>query len=220
MKYNNDMTMMLAMHAALRRELIRIRRVVERPGDNPQNILRAAAGWQMFKSYLHVHHGAEDDVLWPAMRRSLDGNDNGLALLDAMEAEHVKIDPLLEAIDAAIGDVEGGVGDVAELVNRLSSSLLSHLDHEEYEGLPLIDATVTTEVWQAFTAEHGKRVGPDASRYFPWVFDAAPPSVMVSAFAHLPPPVGQAFHQEWEPAYNQLTIWPRWVIDPWGAEPV
>jgi hemerythrin-like domain-containing protein len=215
--YKNDMTMMLAIHAALRRELIRIRRVVELPGDDPKNVLHAAAGWQLFKSFLDVHHGVEDDLLWPAMRASLESNADDLALLDAMEAEHARIDPLLAAIDRAAVVTEGGTEPLAELVSTLSTFLLNHIDHEEHEGLPLIDATVTPAVWAAFSAEHAKRLGPDVSRFFPWTFDGAQPAATAAALSHLPPPVQQAFHAEWEPAYTQLTVWPPSAIDPWGV---
>jgi hemerythrin-like domain-containing protein len=212
MPYKNDMTMMLAMHTALRRELVRINRIVEGPGDDPRTMLRAA-GWEMFKSYLQVHHAAEDDVLWPAMRLTLAGKDEELALLDAMESEHVRIDPLLEAIDRAVVRTEDEADDVAELVADLSSSLLDHLGHEEQDGLPLIDATVTVQVWQAFAAEHGKRIGSDAGRYFPWVFDGADPSVTASALSRLPPSVQQAFRDEWELAYRRLTLWPKSALN-------
>lgn len=210
------MAMMLAMHTALRRELVRIRRIVERPGDDPRAVLHAAAGWDMFKTYLHVHHAAEDVALWPAMRPALEGGTD-LALLDAMEAEHETIDPLLDAIDTTIANPDGETDRLAELVNRLSSALYDHLDHEEYDVLPLIDATITAQTWQAFIAEHGKRIGPDASRYFPWVFDGAQPAVVTSALAQLPRPLAEAFHAEWEPAYQRLGVWPRSAIDPLGA---
>jgi hemerythrin-like domain-containing protein len=217
--YRHDMTMMLAIHAALRRELIRLRRIAERPGDDPRHILKAAVGWQLFTSFLHVHHGVEDDLLWPALRLALPADGDGLALLDAMEAEHARIDPLLAAIDQAVATADGGTAPLAELIATLTTFLLNHIDHEEHEGLPLIDATVSEPVWAAFSAEHAQRLGPDVSRFFPWTFDGAQPAALAAALAHLPPPVQQAYQAEWEPAYTQLTIWPRTAIDPWGADP-
>jgi hypothetical protein len=47
-----DMTMMYAMHHALRRELERIARITARPDDDPRHVLATAAGWEMFKTYL------------------------------------------------------------------------------------------------------------------------------------------------------------------------
>ena len=70
MAFKNDMTMMYATHDALRRDLDQIARVTARPQDDPRYILRAALGWELFKSYLVRHHTAEDDPLWPPMSGS------------------------------------------------------------------------------------------------------------------------------------------------------
>ena len=101
MDYTLNMTMMFAVHDALRRELERLARVAARTGDDPRRVLRAAAGWELFKRFLRVHHTTEDDVLWPAMHEALTERPDGLALLEVMEAEHAAIDPLLRGIDAA-----------------------------------------------------------------------------------------------------------------------
>ena len=116
---------------ALRRDLDRIARVTARPNDDPRHILRTAAGWQMFTSYLTIHHTAEDDLLWPPMRAALADDSDGVALLDAMEAEHAAIDPLLAAIDAALADRESGPHRLGELTDALAVALRRHLDHEE-----------------------------------------------------------------------------------------
>ena len=86
MAFRNDVTMMYAVHDALRRELDRIARVTARTDDDPKQVLRTAAGWEMFKSYLHVHHTTEDELLWPPLRKSLSEDSHATALLDAMEA--------------------------------------------------------------------------------------------------------------------------------------
>ena len=108
MTFKNHMTVMYAMHDALRRDLDRIAGITARPDDDPKHVLRTAVGWEMFKSYLEVHHTAEDDLLWPPMRTALADDPNGTALLDAMEAEHAVIDPMLTAIDTALADRDSG----------------------------------------------------------------------------------------------------------------
>ena len=106
--YKHDMAMMLAFHDALRRELGHIARVTASRTDDPRHVMATAAGWQMFKNYLHVHHGCEDDVLWPALERTLADRPDDLALLAAMEAEHAAIEPLLTAIDATLANPASG----------------------------------------------------------------------------------------------------------------
>jgi hemerythrin-like domain-containing protein len=207
MAYTNDMTMMYVMHAALRRDLERIARVTARPDDDPKHVLRTAVGWEMFNSYLHAHHTAEDDLLWPPMRKALADESDGVALLDAMEAEHAAIDPLMAAIDAALVDRDSGPHRLGELTDALAVALRGHLDHEEAEGLVLVDATVTPEQWRAFSAEGGKRIGGDVHRFMPWLLDDASPEVTATVLGLLPPPVKQAYRDEWQPAFARLSLW-------------
>jgi iron-sulfur cluster repair protein YtfE (RIC family) len=207
MDHKNDMTVMYAFHDALRRDLDRLARVTARANDDPKHILRTAVGWEMFKSYLQLHHTAEDDLLWPPMRDALAVDSPGMALLDALVAEHAAIDPLLAAIDAALADRESGPRRLAEFTDALTVALSGHLDHEEAEGLPLVDTTVTAEQWRAFGAESGKRVAGDVQRYLPWMLDGATPNATATMLGLLPPPVQQAYRDEWQPAYTKLTPW-------------
>jgi len=209
MAFRNDMTMMYVFHDALRRDLGRIVRVTARTDDDPKHILRTAAGWEMFKSYLHVHHTTEDELLWPPMRQVLPGDSAGAALLDAMEAEHAAIDPLLAAMDAALADRDAGPGRLGELADALATALCRHLDHEEKEGLLLVDATITPEQWQAFSAGGADQISADVSRFMPWVFEGAAPEVAASVLGLLPPPVQQAYRDQWQPGYADLNPWGR-----------
>jgi iron-sulfur cluster repair protein YtfE (RIC family) len=205
--FNNDMTMMYAMHDALRRELGQIARVTARTDDDPKHILRTAARWEMFKSYLHVHHTTEDDMMWPQMRKALADDSDAVALLDAMEAEHAAIDPLLAATDEALADRDSGPQRLGELTDALASALRGHLDLEEADGLPLIDATLTEEQWQAFGAEGGKRIAGDLWRYVPWMLEGATPEVTAAVLGRFPAPLQQAYHDQWQPAYARLMLW-------------
>src|SRR5262245_49492980 len=82
-----DMTYMYLFHDALRRDLERIARFTDSRSDDPKTMLRSAAGWEMFKKYLRIHHQAEDDAVWPVMYEKLTDRPDDLALLDAMESE-------------------------------------------------------------------------------------------------------------------------------------
>lgn len=202
-----DMTMMYAMHDALRRELTHIARITEREDDDPRQVLRAAVGWEMFKKYLHVHHTAEDDKVWPVMQLALANRPEDLALLDAMEAEHAAIDPLLDSIDAALADRESGPQRLGALVDSLITGLSGHLRHEETDALALIDATMTQQQWQLFGAEHSKRIGDDARRYLPWILDSASPERAAVILGRMPQPVRSAYPDEWLPAFAKLRRW-------------
>jgi iron-sulfur cluster repair protein YtfE (RIC family) len=203
-----DMTMMYTMHDALRRELVRIARVTARTDDDPRRVLRAAVGWEMFKAYLRVHHTSEDAAVWPVMSQALAERSDDLALLDAMEAEHAAVDPLLDAIDAALADREAGLERLGDLLDALHAALTGHLVHEETEALPLIDATLTEQQWRHFGDLHGRRIGADAPRYLPWLLDGASPQRTAVVLGRLPEQLRVAYQDEWLPAYTRLDLWP------------
>ncbi|GAA2166100.1 hemerythrin domain-containing protein [Actinomadura napierensis] len=202
-----DMSGMYAFHDALRRELRHIAEVTERPGDDPRQVLATAVGWELFKKALHIHHTAEDDALWPAMREALAGRPDDLALLDAMEAEHAAVDPAVDAVDAALADRESGPARLGELADALATALTGHLKHEEDAALPLIEATLTPAQWQHFGQVSGQRVGPDGPRITPWMLDGASEQATAAMLAPLPEPVRAVYANEWVPAYKALDLW-------------
>ena len=206
MDYKLDMSMMLAMHDALRRDLAQVGRVASRRDDNPATLLHATLGWELFKKFLLVHHQAEDDALWPPLRAAVAGHPDQAALVDALEAEHGVIEPLLTAIDAA--DPDYGYQRFGDIIDELSAKLTAHLAHEEADGLPLIDASLTPAQWQRFAQVHGERNLPDASRYMPWLLSQARPQTLDAIVGKFPPPLLTAYREQWAPAYAALEIWP------------
>jgi len=125
-----------------------------------------------------------------------------------MEAEHAAIDPLMAAIDAALVDRDTGPRRLGELTDALATALRGHLAHEEAEGVALVDATVSEEQWRAFGVESGRRLGGDVRRFMPWMLDGASPDVIAKVVGAFPPPLRQAYQDEWQPAYATLTLWP------------
>jgi Hemerythrin HHE cation binding domain len=214
MEYQLDMSMMFAMHDALRRELVQVARIGRRTGDHPGQLLRAALGWELFKKFLLVHHQSEDDTLWPALRTNVAGQPDRVALADALEAEHAVIEPLLTAIDAAAADPDYGYQRFGDIVDELSVKLNGHLAHEEADGLPLIDASLTPAQWQHFAQVHGERNLPDASRFMPWLLAGARPEVLGDILGKFPPPLLTAYREQWAPAYAAQTIWPAAEPEP------
>ena len=82
---------MRALHAALRRDLSRLRDVAAQLDGSAGAPPTVLAGWDAFRSQLDNHHSAEDDDLWPVLRREL-----------SMVAEHRHIPPALAGVDAAL----------------------------------------------------------------------------------------------------------------------
>jgi hemerythrin-like domain-containing protein len=205
-EYKLDMTMMLTIHDAFRRELDRIAKVADGVSDDPRTVMRTALGWKLFKTYLHIHHTSEDDTVWGLMEERLAGAPD-LALLHAMEAEHAAIDPLLAGIDEALADPERGAERLGGLVGELSTGLRGHLQHEEAEGLALVDSTLTQEEWSHFAAVHLKKVGEDIGTYMPWLLDDAAADWVETVLGRLPGWGRVKYENEWKAAYEQLSLW-------------
>src|SRR3984885_15046414 len=59
-----DLTIMLAAHAAFRRDLVRLARAAAAADlSDPARRQSVAAGWELFKRELHLHHTAEDELI-------------------------------------------------------------------------------------------------------------------------------------------------------------
>lgn len=207
MDYKLDMSTMLAIHLALRRDLDRLGRIAARPDDNPARLLRAAAGWEQFKTFLVAHHTAEDQALWPALREAVAANPDQVALADALEEEHSVIEPLLAAIDTAAAEPDDGHQRFGDIIDELISKLSGHLTHEETEGLALIDASLTPERWQHFAAVNADLVRPEAPNYMPWLLSEADQQTLDAVLGRFPPQMLTAFREQWAPAYAARDLW-------------
>ena len=207
MDYKLDMSSMLAIHQALRRDLDRLGRIAARPDGNPARLLQAAAGWKQFKTFLVAHHTAEDQALWPPLREAAAANPDQVALADALEEEHSVIEPLLAAIDAAAADPDDGHQAIGGIIDELIGKLSGHLRHEETEGFALIDASLTPEQWQHFAAVNADMVRPDAPDYMPWMLSEADQQTLDAVLGKFPPQLLTAYREQWAPAYAARELW-------------
>ena len=190
--FNLDMTMMFAFHDALRRDLKQVAQMEAR-----------SSGWDLFETLLHMHHTAEDDVLWPMVRAAVAGRADDEALLDDMAAEHAALGPLLETTNAALDRNESAPEARADLAARLEE----HLAHEEDAALPLIDAHLTEEQWMTFGQAATERIGPNMPQFLPWVLDGADTERTMAVLGRLPEPAQQTYRDEWQPAYAAKDWW-------------
>ena len=89
-------------------------------------------------SHVHAHHGAEDVLLFPALRAS----DPAIApVVDRLEADHVRVSDLLDVVEAAaraLTDTDAGDARqrVIDGLQDLHVHLLEHLDYEELNAGP------------------------------------------------------------------------------------
>ncbi|GAB99298.1 hypothetical protein GONAM_08_00880 [Gordonia namibiensis NBRC 108229] len=169
-----DTRSMGIVHSALRRDLQRARVVLASPptpGDPQRRALADHLIWMM--DFLHMHHTGEDQGLWPLIRRR---NPDVAALLDDMEADHLRIAPAVEALiegaHAYRADPEARESLIHRL-DRLSDVLLPHLEREEFDAMPVVAATISTAEFR--DVEHVYFVKPkgfaELGREGHWVVD-------------------------------------------------
>ena len=222
-----DLTIMLAAHDAFRRDLARLARAAAAADlSDPVRHRSVAAGWELFKHELHLHHTAEDQVIWPALRPRLAHSEHALSVLDAMEEEHERIDPLLAAVDAAFAQRDasavpgvsspavGQVGDwpgedrLADVIDVLTSTLTGHLAHEERDGLPLIGVALTAAEWRGVGFKIARRNGlSEGGEMFAWILDGAGREDVAATLGTLPPPVRLLYRAVWKRRFEKT---PRW----------
>jgi iron-sulfur cluster repair protein YtfE (RIC family) len=218
-----DLTIMLAAHQAFRRDLARlVRAAAVTDLTDPAKRQSIAVGWELFKRELHLHHTAEDELIWPALRPRLAHSENALSVLDAMEEEHERIDPLLAAVDAAFAQRDGtavlahGLADddwpggdrLADVIEVLASTLTGHLAHEERDGLPLIGVALTGAEWRGVGRKIARKNGiSSGGEMFSWILDGADRQQAAATLGQLPPPLRLLYRAVWKPRFDKT---PRW----------
>jgi Hemerythrin HHE cation binding domain len=208
-----DLTIMLAAHAAFRRDLGQLARAAAF-ADLPDPRRRASvqAGWELFKRQLHLHHTAEDAIVWPALRERLAHSEHAQSVLDAMEAEHQQIDPLLANVDQAFARAGRGrradAGAIGDAAGALATALGGHLAHEERDGLPLIGVALSSAEWRAVGFKIVRKNGLSAGgEMFAWLTDGADPDQAAAVLGTLPPPARLVYRGLWKPRYRRTARW-------------
>jgi hypothetical protein len=157
--------MIAIVHEALKRDLLRVRRVLRedpRPGGRQRVALGQHVTWML--DVLHAHHSSEDVGLWPLVRER---NPAAVELLDSMEADHARIAPAAEvAADAAL-TYTATTGDaarvaLAEALDELIEVLVPHLDREVAEAMPVVAASITDREWNAVDQKYN--ISPKTTR--------------------------------------------------------
>jgi hypothetical protein len=150
-----DLAGMYLMHRGFRRDLDAfVAATATTPAADRRRWGRLSRRFGLFADVLHKHHHGEDVGLWPLLQERGAEQD----VLDALEAEHAGIDPLLAGCRADLAALARGADDttrqaLAERTARLRDLLHDHLAREESDGMTLVQSHLTPEDWHRLDRE-------------------------------------------------------------------
>ncbi|MEP7192661.1 MAG: hemerythrin domain-containing protein [Actinomycetota bacterium] len=183
-----DTSMNTNLHSAFRREILRLRDGLRKCDLNDAKVTKGLARrYKFFSVTLHHHHQGEDTFLWPNVRPK--ANPQESLVLDAMEAEHGALASVLGDVDEEFKNLSVGSDKdhIAARLDELGAVLSGHAQHEEREGVPIVQKYIEEDDFKAFV--RFSRDSEDASLVLPWVSDGATPSEVASTWGMIPAPV-------------------------------
>lgn len=186
-----EMSMNKAIHAAVRRDLDRFLRALERfrAGDRTR-AEQLATAWQNFDKQLTRHHEGEHEVAWPTLQRLGVSRD----LLTQMDAEHDTMAAALAAARTAIGTLRttASAEDAATAhtaIQGLQRVTVQHLEHEEAEIEPVYQDNAGSPELKQMGREFAKVKPAEGAAFFAWVLDGATPAESAAVTGTVPKPV-------------------------------
>jgi hemerythrin-like domain-containing protein len=196
-----DMTMMYLMHHAFRRDLRRfVAAVAATPVDDRASWQAMADRWGRFFVILHHHHTGEDAGIWPFLLERADAEERGH--LEAMEAEHARIDPLLtrvaegfESLRSLPSHPESTRAALHACVEETEAALAQHLAHEETFAMAILQRHMTPADWERIEQEQFAPADHPIPLSFmvPWLAEGLPRAALDEVFSGR----GQAFRVLW-----------------------
>jgi hypothetical protein len=170
-------TAIMMSHHGLRRDLQRFAIALDRVASGDSSRIEALKDeWKNYRNTLHGHHEAEDKGLFPSLRSQ---HTAVAATIDALSADHRRIDPLLERADAAFTSLPST--EVASaLVKELESLLGPHLATEEAELVPFLRPAKT------FPAPATEADAELYAKGFSWAMHGVAPEVIEQVYKILP----------------------------------
>ncbi len=188
----DHMAMNTVIHSALRRDLARLDAVLAEslPPDRRAAVC-AFVPWLV--RTVHHHHVGEDEGMWP---RVVAKRPEAAELAAVNGAEHdamvVASDRLVAA--AAAYDADGSDANREALraaVSEMAAVTLPHLDHEERESAPVVEATLDDDDWK-YLEKNYYRKGmsmKDMGTSLMWMADDADPAGAAALHGQVPGPV-------------------------------
>jgi iron-sulfur cluster repair protein YtfE (RIC family) len=162
-------------HAAMRRDARRLVAVAPRVSAATAGVV--GAWFQVLFDMSEWHHRAEDDVLFPELRRIVPGFP---ARERVLAYDHVTLDHAMAEIAAALAP-DGDTASLPRLARRLHTVLFEHLNLEETVVFPVL-----TEIPVRTYRKVERRMLRDAPRSLhSWMFERRAYRRLTTAFSTL-----------------------------------
>ena len=209
----HDFTPMLAVHDAVRRDLIRFVTIL---GGNapvtPERWTALARQWELVVGRVIEHERLEDDLLWPAARRAVPLEEQGP--LEVMVGQHERLTEVLAAGTAGFSAGGAASGSqrsaLADLIEQAAVRADKQFAHEERTVFPLLDRHLPVEDWAVFVASLHAPSGPLVDPVLlPWLLEGSRPERVRTLLALLGDDHRAADEADWKPAHRVRTaeVW-------------
>ena len=191
-----DLANFLGTHAGFRVEYARLAEASRNVRDDPHaELIESQIAFVL--DVLHHHHTVEDELVWPMLLARVPA---AAPALDALEAEHEHLDPLIRRAS----DTTVPLANRAETLDELSDALNRHLDREERDAVPLIQAHLTHADWQQVEERAAEGIGRSRMPLqYGWFVSAADDDVRELAAQGVPRLVYWLFRLFWWPSYRR-----------------
>jgi hemerythrin-like domain-containing protein len=186
------MSMNKVIHAAVRRDLARFRTALDAFAEGDRD--RAAAlhrAWTNFDAQLTEHHEGEHEIAWPAMKAiGISG-----PTIESFDTEHEAMAADLATTRAAMTTfsrtaTRADADAAAASMERLQTTTVTHLDHEETETEPALTQHHGDPAMKEMGKKFSRRTGVSkAGTFFAWVDDGATPAEKSALRQSVPGPV-------------------------------
>ncbi|MDP4014581.1 MAG: hemerythrin domain-containing protein [Candidatus Nanopelagicales bacterium] len=183
-----DLTTNRLMHAACKRDFVRVRSCLKeiKEGDR-ERACSAAARWQFVSCQLRTHQAAEDKYMWPVVRER-SRKPEELVVINAMVAEHnVLAEPIASLDDEFAALAVGRIADVDAILARLDDLVVAfsgHAAHEERDATKILRKYLTEKdlrEYRKFSSAH------ECGRLLlPWMSDGASPADQATVWRAVP----------------------------------
>lgn len=213
---NFKMDGFLAIHQAMRKEIIAIGQVVQGLGYDDASLPKIGRVDRWFHFYwdmVVVHHETEDKIFFPILVERDRSFGEKMRLL---EIDHHELHRLVDSVGQTFKrllDPQNSAnerqllgGDLRHFTASLHEKLLAHLAREEEIMLPVVAAQLSEKEQLDFEKRLQKTTPREhLAMTLPWIASAQDPATRQKLLATLPLPLRLLYRFSWKGKYEKLT---------------